>query len=132
MMPDIDKTTDKPDELASEEQAISEEQLRSLISEAVPSELGITPMKNGFKMNLSANPGFHKVFFSARCDCKTAALLSVEVSEKKTPQEVRQAIPALISKLEAQAKTFYSMPCEAHTRMRLGPAAGIAKSSGGS
>ena len=93
----------------------------------MPAELGITPLKNGFKMNLSANPGFHKVFFSARCDCKTAALLSVEVSEKKTLQEVKQAIPALINRLESQARSFYGMPCEAHTRMRLGPAAGKAK-----
>ena len=93
----------------------------------MPAELGITPLKNGFKMNLSANPVFHKVFFSARCDCKTAALLSVEVSEKKTLQEVKQAIPALIGKLESQARSFYGMPCEAHTRMRLGPAARIAK-----
>ena len=125
--PDIDKVTDKPDEAADYEEAISEEQLRSLISEAVPAELGITPLKNGFKMNLSANPGFHKVFFSARCDCKTVALLSVEVSEKKTLQEVKQAIPALIGKLESQARSFYGMPCEVHTRMRLGSAAKIAK-----
>ncbi len=93
-----------------------------LVAEALPPDIGLTRLK-GFKMNLSANPGFRKVFFSARCDCGTAAVLSVEVSEEKTVDEIKQALPVLISKLEAQSKTFYKMSCDMHQRMRLGPAA---------
>ena len=92
------------------------------MSEAASSELGLSPL-SGFKMDLSANPGFRKVFFSARCECKTVALLSVEVSGEKTLQDVERALPMLVSRLEAQARSFYNMPCDMHTRMRLGPVA---------
>ena len=77
----------------------------------------------GFKMDLSANPGFHKVFFAARCECTTVALLSVEASAEKTLGEVERALPSLVSRLEAQARAFYNMSCDVHARMRLGPAA---------
>ena len=78
----------------------------------------------GFKMDLSANRGFHKVFFAARCECTTVALLSVEVSEDKTLADVERALPSLVGRLEAQARAFYNMNCDMHERMRLGPAAG--------
>jgi hypothetical protein len=78
----------------------------------------------GFKLNLSANSGFRKVYFSARCKCGTAALLSVEVAKGKSLEQVRQVLPSLVGKLEAQARAFHQMPCEAHQKMRLGPAAG--------
>ena len=94
-----------------------------MISEAMPADIGLTPLQ-GFKMDLSANPGFRKVFFSARCDCGTAALLSVEVAKEKRLAEVNQALPSLMSKLEDQAKSFYSMSCDFHKRMRLGGAVG--------
>ena len=73
-------------------------------------------------MNLSANPDFRKVFFSARCDCGTAALLSVEIAQEKTINQIEQALPSLVSKLESQSKSFYSMSCDLHRQMRLGPA----------
>ena len=79
----------------------------------------------GFKMDLSANPGFRKVFYSAHCKCGTAALLSVEVAREKTLAEVQQAIPELTKRLESRAKLFYDMSCDAHERMRLGPAANL-------
>ena len=94
-----------------------------MICEAMPADIGLTPLQ-GFKMDLSANPGFRKVVFSARCDCGTAALLSVEVSKEKGVAEVKQALPSLMSKLEDQVKSFYSMSCEFHKRMRLGGAVG--------
>ena len=77
----------------------------------------------GLKTDLSANPGFRKVFFSTRCECGTAALLSVEIAQEKTLDDVKQALPSLISKLVGQAKAFYGMSCDIHKRMRLGPAA---------
>ena len=63
------------------------------------------------------------MFFSARCDCGTSALLSVEVAEDKTIADVRQAMPSLVDRLVKQERMFESMSCEMHTRMRLGPAA---------
>jgi len=101
----------------------SDHQLQALIAQAVPVDIGLTPMK-GFKMDLSANPGFRKVFFSAKCDCGTNALLSVEVAQDKTLDEVKRVLTSLISKLQGQVKSFRSMPCDMHARLRLGPVAG--------
>ena len=81
----------------------------------------MAPLK-GFGIDLSGNPGFRKVFFSARCQCGTAAVLSVEVAEDKTIDQVEQVLPSLVERLTGQARSFYSMSCEAHERMRLGPA----------
>ena len=103
-------------------ETFTDEELRTLFREALSEEDRITPLK-GFKLDFSANPGFRKVFFSAKCSCGTAALLSVEVSGDKTPTQVRKALPALVGRLKSQARLFYNMPCETHTRMRtqLGP-----------
>ena len=104
-------------------EAVGEQLRRDLISDAVPDESSLRPL-SGFKLDLSANPGFHKVFFSARCDCGTSALLSVEVAQGKTIAQVRQALPSLVDRLETQARRFHGMSCEVHTRMRMGPALG--------
>jgi hypothetical protein len=79
---------------------------------------------SGFKMNLSANADFRKLFFSATCDCGTSALLSVEVSKDKTGDEIRTALPTVINALVGQAQQFRSMSCDLHSKMRLGPMAG--------
>ena len=112
-------TTGGPSESAG---AVTEPQLAAMVAEGLSPESGLAPLK-GFKMDLSANPGFRKVHFAARCRCGTAALLSVEVAQDKTVAEVKRALPLLVGKLEAQAKSFYSMSCETHKKMRLGPAA---------
>ena len=52
-------------------------------------------MLRGFKLDFSGNPDFHKVYFSARCDCGTAALLSVEVDRSKSLPQVRTGPPGL-------------------------------------
>ena len=96
--------------------------LVNLIVSGVASDIGLTPL-HGFKLNLSANPGFRKVFFSAKCDCGTAAVLSIEVAENKTTSQIVAALPLLTESLQQQAKRFYEMSCEMHERMRLGPAA---------
>ena len=101
------------------QEARSETRIHDLIIKAMPADIGLTPLRD-FKMDLSANPGFRKVFFSASCDCGTAALLSVEVAAEKTLGEVRQALPSLVNRLTDQAKLFHNMPCDAHRRMRLG------------
>ncbi len=103
------------------QQQPSARQIHSLIGEALPVETSLTPLK-GFKLDLTANPGFQKVFFAARCDCGTAGLLSVEVSPEKTLEELKRAVPELARRLLLQAESFYSMPCEAHAGMRMGSA----------
>ena len=42
----------------------------------------------------------------------------------KTLDEVKQALPVLISRLERQARSFQSVSCDTHQSMRLGPALG--------
>ena len=97
------------------------QRIRELIRGALPIGATLTPLP-GFKMNLSANPGFRKVFFSDSCSCGTSALLSVEVSQEKTMAEIREALPSLVERLVNQQEQFESMPCDMHLRMRLGPA----------
>ena len=99
-------------------ETFTDEELRTLFREALSEEDGITPLK-GFKLDFSANPGFRKVFFSAKCSCGTAALLSVEVSSDKTHTQVREALPALVGRLKSQARLFYNMNCETHANMRM-------------
>ena len=109
-------------QLQDADEPVGERQIRDLICRALPEETSLTPLP-GFKLDLSANPGFQKVFFSARCGCGTSALLSVEVAREKTMAEVREALPSLVDRLVKQERTFESMSCELHTRMRLGPTA---------
>ena len=99
----------------------TDSQIRALISETLADDLDITPMA-GFKMGLSANAGFKKAFFSVRCECGTAAVLSIEVSAQKTMAEITAAMPSLVDRLESQARSFRAMPCDVHLRMRLGGA----------
>jgi hypothetical protein len=100
----------------------TDSQIRALIGETLADDLDITPMA-GFKMDLSANAGFKKAFFSVRCECGTAAVLSIEVSGQKTMAEITAAMPSLVARLESQARSFRAMSCDVHLRMRLGGAA---------
>ncbi len=117
---EIEETPVQP-EPESAAEVPSDRQLHELIVSALPSDLALAPLE-GFKMDLSANPGFRKVFFARRCDCGTAALLSIEVEKAKTSADVRKALPSLVTALEKKAKAFDGMTCESHRAMRLGPA----------
>ena len=97
----------------------NDQDLRDLIVDSIPETAKLIPLK-GFKMDLSANHKFRKLFFAARCECKTSALLSVEIAEDKKLEEVKKVIPLLISKLLDQSKAFYNMSCDVHAEMRLG------------
>ena len=80
------------------------------------------PLKD-FKLNVSANTGFQKVFFSVRClqeECDTAALLSVEIAMSKSDLEIENAVSSLVERLERQEKSFYSMDCSMHGMMKTG------------
>ena len=103
------------------EEAEVTQRIRALICDALPLDTNLTPLP-GFKLNLSANPGFRKVFFADRCSCGTSALLSVEVSKERTIPEIWEALPSLVDRLMQQQRQFESMPCDLHLQMRLGPA----------
>ena len=98
---------------------VKPEELRDIFRKAFTGDTQLTQL-DGFRLNLSANSGFHKIFFATRCTCKTAGLLSVEVSNSKTTEEVKQVMPQLVRRLRAQAKAFMAMPCDTHAAMRLG------------
>jgi hypothetical protein len=95
------------------------EQIQRLIVTQMPETIDLRPL-SGFKMDFSANPGFQKVFFAASCKCETAALLSVEISDKKSDSEIIDAIPSLAERLLRQEKSFRAMDCSMHSMMRKG------------
>ena len=101
------------------EPAATVAEIQDLLREAIPEELNLRLLK-GFKMDLSANPDFHKVFVSAHCDCGTAALLSLEVDRSKTRTQVQEALPTLVRHLKNKAQQFAGMSCQMHARMRQG------------
>ena len=106
-------------ELRSQEEPATLAEIRGLLQEALSEEGDLKPLE-GFKMELSATADFHKFFFATRCSCKTVGLLSIEVARSKTLADVRRALPQLVEGLRGQARAFRAMPCEVHTRMRLG------------
>ena len=114
-------TTDSKEDLNPPLEASTDQAIHELIGSAISDDLGLSPLK-GFKLDLSANSGFRKFFFTARCECGTVGLLSVEIAREKTLAEVRLVASELIRRLKGQAETFYGMSCETHKRMRLGAA----------
>ena len=98
---------------------VSLEGVRELFRKSIDGEPNLTLLK-GFKLNFSGNRDFHKVFFSSRCECGTAALLSVEVAKSKTRTEVEENLPTLRDHLMSKVQKFNSMPCEMHQKMRMG------------
>ncbi len=74
----------------------------------------------GFKMDFSGNQDFHKVYLAVRCQCGTAALLSVEVAMERTLSQVKEAMPSLLENLQTKVTMFRNMSCEVHGRMRQG------------
>ena len=93
--------------------------LRQLILDELGEETQLRSL-TGFKLDFSANPGFRKIFFSASCKCGTASLLSVEISESKTDEEIENAIPSLVERLQRQERSFFNMKCDMHSMMQRG------------
>ncbi len=107
------------EKLPSDDTYVSLEEVQNLFREAVDGDLPLT-LLGGFKLDFSGNQNFHKVFFSVRCDCGTAALLSVEVGKSKTLSQLKEALPGLVQHLKIKAEQFTNMSCEMHTLMRGG------------
>ena len=93
------------------------EEVHKLFGEAMVAEPTLTLLK-GFKLDLSGNRDFHKVYFSVHCECGTAGLLSVEVSNSKTVSQIKEVLPGLVEHLKSKEQQFRNMSCETHGRMR--------------
>ena len=100
---------------------ITEAELHRIFSDTLGGNAGLDLLK-GFNLNLSANKDFHKVFFAARCECGTSALLSVAVDKSKTVAEVGDVAPRLMEQLRVREQAFRDMSCEIHAKMRTGGA----------
>ena len=101
------------------EGAASLAQVHDLFKNALADEPRLNLLR-GFKLDFSGNPDFHKVYFSARCRCGTAALLSVEVARSKTLHQVEEVLPSLTEHLKGKVEQFEEMSCEMHSKMRTG------------
>ena len=121
-MPRGDLARDETATVSAGRQIPGDAELQALIAGAVSPGAGLAPLP-GFKLDLSANRNFRKVFFKSGCDCGTAALLSVEVGGDKTLDEIEAALPSMVRKIESQAEAFLKMPCDAHRQLRMGRAA---------
>ena len=98
---------------------MNDDTLRQLILDQLGEKTKLRSL-SGFKLDFSANQGFRKFFFSASCKCKTAALLSVEISDSKSDEEIQTAIPSLIERLKRQEQSFLNMDCSMHSMMKMG------------
>ena len=96
-----------------------QEGIHELILGQLAEDVCVVPLK-GFKLDLSANRNFNKLFFKIVCDCGTVGLLSVEIAVEKTMEDIKEALPALVNKVEGQARSFSRMNCEDHKMLRLG------------
>lgn len=65
-----------------------------------------------------AAPDIFRLFFAVRCTCGVAALLTLEVSRAKTSDDVRQALPYLLSNLRERANLFLRLRCDRHAAMK--------------
>ena len=118
----ISKSTSSQEGSIDQSERLFHKRIQTLISNSLPQDSALTPLK-GLKIDLSANLGFRKFFYTARCACGTAALVSVEVARSKSIVDIEQALPELARKLGEQASAFYAMSCATHEHMRMGPLA---------
>ena len=122
-------TGGKPESGGSAHQPVSLEEIQELCRGGIGIEPSLNLLK-GFKLDFSGNRNFHKVFFSVRCDCGTAALLSLEVDKAKSLSQVKGVLPGLLQHLKSKAQQFNNMSCEMHGKLRGGNASKATASPG--
>jgi hypothetical protein len=98
---------------------VTEDQIRLLIQDKLSTETSIKSV-DGFNLKMSKMQHSQKIFFAARCQCGTSALISVEVANDKTLDDVKMSAPQLARQLEKQADSFYAMSCDIHKKIRIG------------
>ena len=89
------------------------------VIKALPEGHDLVPLP---KLNVPtpAGMGFQKVYFGARCDCGTSAVLSVEVANDRTESDLESAMPAILDRLMKQKASFRNMSCRSHESLRSG------------
>ena len=99
---------------------MKKEDIQNLIIDHLDDTDSVMRPLSRFKINFSSNEGFHKIFFAASCTCGTSALLSVEVSESKSDNEIEAAMTSIVERLIMQEKSFRRMDCKTHENMKRG------------
>ncbi len=97
--------------------AVERQWLAQQIAAALPNGHGLSPLP-GLNTDPAGKGPTVKVYFAARCECTTAAVLSVEVAREKSRADVTAAVPALVARLVLQRDAFRRMPCASHTSLR--------------
>ena len=98
---------------------VTEDQIRLLIESSLSSETSIKYVDR-FSLKMPKMQHSQKIFFAAKCQCGTSALISVEVAKNKTLDDVQMSAPQLARQLENQADSFYEMSCDVHKKIRIG------------
>ncbi len=99
---------------------VTREWLGRSVQAALPPGHGLSSLPR-LNTDPTGSSGVVKVYFGARCECQTAAVLSVEAGAARTRAEALAAMPALVQKLLAQRDAFRKMPCAAHKSLRTPP-----------
>ena len=99
---------------------MKKEDIQNLITDHLNDTESVMRPLSGFKINFSSNKGFHNFFFAVSCTCGTSALLSVEVSENKSDNEIETAMTSIVERLIMQEKSFRRMGCKTHEYMNKG------------
>ena len=98
---------------------VTEDQIKLLIQDKLSTETSIKPV-DGFNLKMSKMQHSRKIFFAAKCKCGTSALITVEVANDKTLDDVKRSASQLVKQLEKQADSFYEMSCDVHKKIRIG------------
>tara|TARA_B100001245_G_C22629642_1_gene310180 strand:+ start:212 stop:568 length:357 start_codon:yes stop_codon:yes gene_type:complete len=98
---------------------VTEDQIRLLIQDKLSTETSIKPV-DGFNLKMSKMQHAQKIFFAAKCKCGTSALITVDVANDKTLDDVKMSASQLARQLEKQADSFYEMSCDVHKKIRIG------------
>ncbi len=96
---------------------LERKQILDTVTAALPDDHGLVPLPR-LNVPTPGGMGFTKVYFGARCDCGTSAVLSVEVAADKTEDDLARAMPALLDRLMRQRDHFKQMSCLSHERLR--------------
>ena len=89
------------------------------VIKALPEGHDLVPLPR-LNVPTPAGMGFQKVYFGARCDCGTSAVLSVEVANDRTEADLESAMPAILDRLMKQKASFRNMSCRSHQSLRSG------------
>ena len=98
---------------------ITPQWLSTTVMDALPDDHGLSSLP-GLVTDQLGLSGLVKAYFGARCQCGTAAVISVEASANKSCEETLDVLPDLVERLLAQRDSFRKIPCKEHENFRKG------------